>query len=88
MRAMAGPSTCPVIDSSSHPAFRRDVKGSERGPKSRDRVASSDWGRPKPFIEWHGLRASVVVKDGNAVIMAKGCRQFVFSFRRSADAEC
>ena len=73
---MAESSTYSVIDSNPRPALCRSVKGSERGPKSRHKIVPSDRGRPKPSSGWHGLRASVVVRDGTTVIKAKGCRQF------------
>ena len=87
-RAMSEPSACSDMGTSSRPALRRSVKGSEWRPKSRHKIVSFDRGRPKPSYRWHGLRASVVVKEGNTFIMAKGCRRFCRKVRRLADAGC
>lgn len=76
MRRISSLSICLDIDSTSHPALRRSVKGSERRPKSRHKIVPFDRGRPKPYSIWHGLRAFVVVRDGNTVITAKGRRWF------------
>lgn len=76
MRRISRPSICLDIDSTTHPALRRSVKGSERRPKPRHKIVPFDRGRPKPYPIWHGLRAFVVVRDGNAVIEAKERRWF------------
>ena len=76
MRRISRPSICLDIDSTTHPALRRSVKGSERRPKPRHKIVPFDRGRPKPYHIWHGLRAFVVVRDGNAVIEAKERRWF------------
>lgn len=73
---MASPSTWHAIDSSILPTSNKDDKGSEWRPKSRHSVIPLNRGKPKPSKGWQGFGASVVVKGGNAVTMAKGCRQF------------
>ena len=44
MRRISSPSICLDIDSTTHPALRRSVKGSERRPKSRHKIVPFDRG--------------------------------------------